>query len=394
MEQVLIVDDDEGFLLSLKDMLAGGQQNFSILTAHNGIEAVMLLNRTPINLVVTDLKMPEMDGFDLLANISASHPDTPVIVMTAYGTPEMENRLKDMGAFQYIEKPIDFNVLLHKISDGLSSRAKGHIDGISLSSFMQLLQLDKKTCTLTVHYLGRSGVLYFQQGELTNAALGNLRGQEAAIEMASWEQAKIEIINVCKNTDRIITVPLGYILIEGARQKDEMDGARPGEDEIDTEEEQSRTSEIENILNEAHLNDLDFDTSVPVGEINEDEIVDEITHPSQEGNSLESLLLTLDSLKNVNRMIVIAKGGKVLAKKNAEVKKFGNFVAYAAAAAEQLGNGLGFSSVHQMIMSQANGDKLLVLSSPQIIVGIEVQGSVVTAPIVKSLRPKIIRTII
>lgn len=414
MDQVLIVDDDEGFLLSLKDMLAGGRQNFAILTAGNGIEALKVLFSKTVNLVVTDLKMPEMDGFDLLANISTSHPNLPVIVMTAYGTPEMENRLMDMGAFQYIEKPIDFNMLLTKINDGLSSGAKGQIDGISLSSFMQLLQLDKKTCTLNIHYQGKSGFLHFQQGELINAVLDNLTGLGAAIEMASWDQVRIEFTTVCKNMERTITVPLGFILIESARQKDEMGGATPGDDEKDTEEETNRMIAVEKILNEARLNELDFDASVPVGNIEDDYAgidydqvdvaLDHTYTPapipdmqtkqpaiSKEETDLESLIEAIDAVQNVNRVIVIGQNGRVLAKKNAEIKKFGNYIAYAAAAAAQFGNGLGFTATQQMVMSQGSGDKILVLIGPQIIVGLEVQSSIAIAPIANVLRPLVKR---
>ncbi|OGR07867.1 MAG: hypothetical protein A2511_11550 [Deltaproteobacteria bacterium RIFOXYD12_FULL_50_9] len=420
MDQVLIVDDDEGFLLSLKDMLAGGRQNFGILTAGNGLEALKVLGSTTVNLVVTDLKMPEMDGFDLLANISTSHPDLPVIVMTAYGTPEMENRLKDMGAFQYIEKPIDFNILLNKINDGLSSGAKGQIDGISLSSFMQLLQLDKKTCTLTIHYQGRSGFLYFQQGELINAVLDNLTGLGAAIEMASWDQVRIEFTSICKNMERTINVPLGFILIESARQKDELGGAAPSAEEVDSEAEAAETNRmiaVEKILHEAHLDDLDFDASEPVGNIEEDYpgvgqdqvdvALDHTYAPaavperqakqpalSKEASDLESLIEAIDGVQNVNRMIVIGKNGIVLAKKNVEIKKFGNFVAYAAATAAQFGNGLGFTATQQMVMSQSNSDKILVLIGPQIIVGLEVQSSIAIAPIANMLRPLIVRIIV
>ncbi|MEN8142258.1 MAG: response regulator, partial [Thermodesulfobacteriota bacterium] len=119
MKNILLVDDEKNFLLSLADMLKVNEDKFSIKTANNGQEAAKIVDAGGIDMVVTDLNMPEMDGFELMAHISQADPELPVIAMTAYGTPEMESRLSNMGAFQYIEKPIDFDSLLHMINEGL-----------------------------------------------------------------------------------------------------------------------------------------------------------------------------------------------------------------------------------------------------------------------------------
>ncbi|MBU0728598.1 MAG: response regulator [Proteobacteria bacterium] len=403
MDNVLIVDDDEGFLLSLEDLLKGSSQPFSVLTANNGKEASSILDSVSINLVVTDLKMPEMDGFDLLANISSAHPDVPVIVMTAYGTPEMENRLKDMGAFQYIEKPIDFNILLKKISDGLFACSKGHIDGISLPSFMQLLQLDKKTCTLTVTSKNRTGMLFFQQGELTNASTNGLKSLEAAMEISSWEQTKIEIINICKNQNKTIDVPLGFILIESARLKDERENKPADDEQAENDSSSSPDGELEPIPG-VNLDNLDFDRSVPVDAVSEEDLIkvleaenqNETARPSQKPpppkNNLRMLLSTIDSLPGIQKMIVIAKSGKVLAKHNVEVKKFGNFIAYATAASRQTAASIGFSGPRHIIMNQSQGGKIIILPGPAATIGLELDDGESAGAIIDTLSPVLKKT--
>ncbi|MFC1523963.1 response regulator [Thermodesulfobacteriota bacterium] len=412
MENVLIVDDDEGFLLSLEDLLKGSSRKFSVLTAHNGIQASRILDSSQVSLVVTDLKMPEMDGFTLLANISQAHPDIPVIVMTAYGTPEMENRLKDMGAFQYIEKPIDFNILFKKISDGLAACSRGHIDGISLPSFMQLLQLDKKTCTLTVTSNKRVGLLYFQKGELKNASTEDLEGLEAAMEISSWVKTRIEIINICKNSQKIIEVPLGFILIEGARLKDEREHAISQEQSVQTSPE-TRDTPLQPIKG-INLDALDFDITPLEDGITEEHLFQEATRdtppPSEEApqepitppqaqprhtpknkDCLALLAEAIDSYEGIIQMIVIARDGKVLVKKNAEVKKFGNFVAYVAGASEQAGVDMKFSKPSDIIVNQVSGEKIVVIPGPAITVGIEVEKKASPAAIANGLRPLIMQ---
>jgi YesN/AraC family two-component response regulator len=79
MKNVLIVDDERPFLLSLTDGLAVYANDFTVVTALNGKEAVKVLDSTEVDLVVTDLRMPKMDGFELLAHMSGQYPNIVVL---------------------------------------------------------------------------------------------------------------------------------------------------------------------------------------------------------------------------------------------------------------------------------------------------------------------------
>jgi DNA-binding NtrC family response regulator len=121
--KVLIVDDEETLLLSIDDGLSIYKQYFTLLTATNGMDAVKILkSKEKIDLVVTDLKMPRMDGFELLTYIQRNFPHIPVILMTAYGTPKIEEIIKSMGIFGYLEKPLDINTIADTILEALKIR--------------------------------------------------------------------------------------------------------------------------------------------------------------------------------------------------------------------------------------------------------------------------------
>lgn len=121
IREVLIVDDEELLLLSIDDGLSIYKKYFTLLTATNGMDAVKLLkSKTSIDLVITDLSMPKMDGFELLTYIKRNFPRLPVILMTAYGTPKIENIVKTMGIFSYLEKPLDINVIADNIFAALN----------------------------------------------------------------------------------------------------------------------------------------------------------------------------------------------------------------------------------------------------------------------------------
>ncbi|MEE9910283.1 MAG: response regulator [Deltaproteobacteria bacterium] len=120
VREVLIVDDEEPLLLSIDDGLNVYKKFFTLLTATNGVDAVKLLKaKTSIDLVITDLSMPKMDGFELLTYIKRNYPHIPVILMTAYGTPKIETITKTVGIFSYLEKPLDINVIASTIFDAL-----------------------------------------------------------------------------------------------------------------------------------------------------------------------------------------------------------------------------------------------------------------------------------
>jgi len=221
LKTVLIVDDEKSFLLSLLQGLEAYATDFEAVTAPNGKAAVEALQTRSIDLVVTDLKMPELDGFGLLAAMSKSHPGIPVIVMSAYCTPEIKARLNSLGAFKILEKPIDFQDFVEHIFAELHAVSKGYIHGITLPAFLQLVEMERKTCTLSIGSHGKKGFLYFQEGVLIDADNGVDKHEQAALDIVCWNDPAIEIDSFCRQKDRNITSSLGFILLEGYRLLDE-----------------------------------------------------------------------------------------------------------------------------------------------------------------------------
>jgi two-component system NtrC family response regulator len=124
LKYVLIVEDEKTFQLTLLDGLRKYEQDFRVLTAENGRIAKEVLETLTVDLVVTDLKMAEMDGLELLDYIRKNHPYIPVIVMTAFGNLELENWLRSLGVFAYLEKPIDFTELTNNILSALALKSE------------------------------------------------------------------------------------------------------------------------------------------------------------------------------------------------------------------------------------------------------------------------------
>jgi two-component system NtrC family response regulator len=110
VETVLIVDDEKNYPLILSAVLE--EEGYDTLTALSGAEALDILDHSDVDLVLTDMKMPAMDGIELLERIKAKDPDLPVIMMTAHGTVEKAVEAMQKGAYNYIEKPFDNDSLI------------------------------------------------------------------------------------------------------------------------------------------------------------------------------------------------------------------------------------------------------------------------------------------
>lgn len=239
IKNVLIVDDDQEMLLSVKEGLEKYDESFSAVIAGDGDIAVEKLRQESVSLVVTDLKMPRMNGFSLLAHIMEHYPDIPVIIITAYSTPEMEKQARLGGAVGYIEKPFMIEDLARKIVATLRKESEGGtLHGISSGTFLQLIEMEQKTCTIRVsdRESGKNGVMFFLDGELLDARVNGVSGIEAAYEIFSWDEVNLSIQNTCQKNEKKIAGDLQGILLEAMRRKDESKGVQ--------EEDESKTVEV------------------------------------------------------------------------------------------------------------------------------------------------------
>jgi two-component system NtrC family response regulator len=105
METILVVDDEKNYTAVLSAVLE--EEGFETLTANSGVEALQIVEREEIGLVISDMKMPVMDGLALLENVKKRAPDLPVIIMTAYGTVDKAVEAMQKGAYTFILKPFD-----------------------------------------------------------------------------------------------------------------------------------------------------------------------------------------------------------------------------------------------------------------------------------------------
>ena len=104
MQTVLIVDDEEAALETMSDALSN--QGYEIITTSSGKEALTIMQDRPVDVVLTDLKMPDVDGMEILRIAKDMDPQAQVIMITGYGSIEKAVRAMRAGAADFIEKPV------------------------------------------------------------------------------------------------------------------------------------------------------------------------------------------------------------------------------------------------------------------------------------------------
>ena len=119
MDTILVIEDKESMLAMLRKTLEG--EGYQVIPAQDGAEGIRKLSDERIGLVLTDLKLPKKDGFEVLKVVKAENPLLPVIVMTAYGTIENAVKAVKEGAYDFLAKPFDTEHLLVLIKRALDS---------------------------------------------------------------------------------------------------------------------------------------------------------------------------------------------------------------------------------------------------------------------------------
>jgi two-component system nitrogen regulation response regulator NtrX len=122
MPKILVIEDEEAIRRVLKKILTEQDAAYDVYVTANGIDGLHEIEKQQFDLVLCDIKMPKMDGIEVLQNIKSRQPDLPVIMISGHGDLETAVGTMRMGAFDYISKPPDLNRLMTTISHALSRK--------------------------------------------------------------------------------------------------------------------------------------------------------------------------------------------------------------------------------------------------------------------------------
>jgi DNA-binding response OmpR family regulator len=223
LKKVLIVDDEETLTWGMAKSLSKEKDQYEVLIANNGREAINLLNENEIDLVISDIRMPDINGLDLLVNIKKEHPQTKVIIMTAYGSSDVQKEANRRGSLYYIEKPFEISDIRKIIIDliGKKKGFRGKVFGLQLTDIIQMNCLSRLTTSLSITRNGERGVIFLNEGEIIHAECGDQKGTNAFYKILSWQEG--EFVSNIGGAPQIQTIYQNWehLLVEAMRRNDE-----------------------------------------------------------------------------------------------------------------------------------------------------------------------------
>lgn len=224
MKRVLVVDDEEDMLWMLQRNLNKGMTDVEILAAKSGEEALALLSDRTVNLVITDINMPGMNGLDLLVEINNRFPGTGVIIMTAYPSNAYKNKAMMSGSLRFIEKPFDIKEVRLIVEEVLKEGEgfQGTVDGISLVDIVQFNGLSRATAALKVTTGDREGMIFFKEGAVVHAMCGREIGEEAFFTILGFNGGSLQNIRGVQPPVVSIRKSIEALLFETAVKSDEL----------------------------------------------------------------------------------------------------------------------------------------------------------------------------
>src|SRR3954467_10866418 len=234
-KSILILDDEHDLLEIYQEILSRLPSLPTIHTADNGARALALLESEPFSLLLMDLRMPHMDGFQVLAVVRRKFPALRVAVITGAQDEQFRARAYAMGVDLYIEKPKTGKEIINFvdcIESLLERETAGGFRGVQSKTLVDIIQLEcltQSSVLLRITSAAGEGRLWIQKGDIVDAMMGELSGKEAFMEMLSWRAGNFEILPNDMLRPRTIFESYEGLLMETAQAMDESGLHQPDE---------------------------------------------------------------------------------------------------------------------------------------------------------------------
>ena len=215
---ILLVEDHPIVAEWIRSSIVTQKPLCKILAVDTHEQALACLRQEPVHLVIASLDVTSpQDSFAFLAVLNGWNPPIPIIAISSNAIGE----LPDMaGGITILHQPIDFEVL-HELVDTMTLAAQESVlNGISLENFLQMIEQERKTCTLRIISGYQVGHLYLHKGRLIAAKTGALCEKKAAMAILTWPNCTINISEKCTH-EPMMNLSIQTLLVEWCIAKDE-----------------------------------------------------------------------------------------------------------------------------------------------------------------------------
>ncbi len=227
--KILILDDDQDFLDVCRQMFSALPSQPDILTVNSGSRALSLLESEPFAVLLTDLRMPQMDGFQVLSIVRKRLPLLRIVVMTGLSDDQTRSRAYEIGIDLFIEKPKsqrERQLFLECVESLLERDARqtgfrGVVEHKALVDIIQLECLTQSSAVVKITSERSVGYIWFRNGEIIDAATATSKAEKAFKEILSWKVGSFDLLAPDSARTRTIFTSTQGLLLDTAQAIDE-----------------------------------------------------------------------------------------------------------------------------------------------------------------------------
>ncbi len=225
--KILLLDDDPDLLAMYREILAQLPSQPSIFTATSGARAMAMLESEQFRLLISDLKMPKMDGLQVLSIVRRKYPQLRTVVLTSVQDEQFRSRVYALGVDLFWHKPgtdQEIRMFLECLESLLGREAEAGFRGVQSKSLVDIIQLEcisQSSSVLRITNGSLSGKIWIQDGEVIDAETNDLRGEPAFHKILSWRAGNFETLAPEPSRPRTIFKSYNGLLLETAQAIDE-----------------------------------------------------------------------------------------------------------------------------------------------------------------------------
>jgi len=225
--KVLLVDDDPDVLETYRDLIAQLPSKPEVDTATSGSRAMVMLEDRAYRLLICDLKMPKMDGLQVLSIVRRKYPQIRTVAFTAVQDEQFRTRAYALGIDQFWYKPTneqEIKLFQECLESLLGQEAERGFRGVQSKSLVDIIQLEcmsQSSSLLRITNGALTGKIWILDGEVVDAETGDLRGEPAFQKIFSWHAGTFETLPAEPSRPRTIFKPYNGLLLECAQVLDE-----------------------------------------------------------------------------------------------------------------------------------------------------------------------------
>ncbi len=225
--KILVLDDDADWLELCRDIFAQLPSKPEIRTVASSARALGMLDAEPFRLLILDLKMPRMDGLQVLSIVRRRYPELRTVILSGLEEEELRSRAYALGADLFWLKndmQRDSKTFMDCLESLLGRDINGGFRGIQSKGLMDIIQMECLSHSSTVLRITRGPLvakLWFQNGELMDAEAEGARGEVAFRRILAWKSGTFENLPAEPSRERTITKPINALLLESAQVMDE-----------------------------------------------------------------------------------------------------------------------------------------------------------------------------